>query len=185
MKATLASPEAFKAAGLDYATPLLGIRFAIDKRASGAIDHQTDDGSSLNEPFVDMLLEINWSSGRLVREYTFLLDPPEVATKGPCTGCGTRRNGTGKTAVNQRAALVAPAAEASAPGCRTKPRPSAKPKAAEQAGNAACEVRFLQGEERRHAAQDCRPASAGRRLARSDAGRSVPCQQGCLRRRET
>jgi pilus assembly protein FimV len=32
----------------------------------------------LNEPFVDMLLELSWNNGRLVREYTFLLDPAEL-----------------------------------------------------------------------------------------------------------
>ncbi|MBW8901475.1 MAG: LysM peptidoglycan-binding domain-containing protein, partial [Massilia sp.] len=32
----------------------------------------------VNEPFVDMLLELSWGNGRLVREYTFLLDPAEL-----------------------------------------------------------------------------------------------------------
>ena len=33
------------------------------------------------EPFLDLLVELQWNTGRLVREYTFLLDPPEY--KGP------------------------------------------------------------------------------------------------------
>ncbi|HNN46778.1 MAG TPA: FimV/HubP family polar landmark protein [Azospira sp.] len=134
MKATLASPEAFKAAGLDYATPLLGIRFAIDKRASGQSIIRLTTDRPLNEPFVDMLLEINWSSGRLVREYTFLLDPPEVATKAPAPVAAPIATAPTKTAAKPAAAApVAPAAEASASVAETKPRPSAKPKAAEQA----------------------------------------------------
>jgi pilus assembly protein FimV len=32
----------------------------------------------MNEPFVDMLLEMNSSNGKLLREYTFLLDPAEL-----------------------------------------------------------------------------------------------------------
>lgn len=36
----------------------------------------------INEPFLDFLVELNWPAGRLVREYTFLLDPPEVGVKG-------------------------------------------------------------------------------------------------------
>jgi pilus assembly protein FimV len=81
MKAQLAPPEAFKQAGLDYATTLLGIRFAMDKRASGQSVIKLSSDKPINDPFIDMLLELNWASGRLVREYTFLLDPPELAVK--------------------------------------------------------------------------------------------------------
>lgn len=81
MKAGLASPDSFKAAGLDYAAPLVGIRFTIDKRTDGRSIVKLTTDRPLNEPFVDMLLEINWASGRLVREYTFLLDPPEMPAK--------------------------------------------------------------------------------------------------------
>lgn len=35
----------------------------------------------INDPFVGLLLELNWLTGRLIREYTFLLDPPEFAAK--------------------------------------------------------------------------------------------------------
>ncbi len=81
MKASLASPESFKAAGLDYPAALSGVRFVIDKRASGDLVVRLDSDRPVNEPFVDLLVELNWASGRLVREYTFLLDPPEVAAK--------------------------------------------------------------------------------------------------------
>ncbi len=110
MKASLASPEAFKAAGLDYASPLLGIRFVIDKRASGQSIIKLSSDRPLNEPFVDMLLELNWASGRLVREYTFLLDPPEVAAKAAAPvmapeGQGLPRNETGCASVRASRAL--------------------------------------------------------------------------------
>lgn len=82
MKAQLASPDAFKQAGLDYATTLLSIRFSMDKRANGQSVIRLTSDKPINDPFVDMLLELNWPTGRLVREYTFLLDPPEVAAKG-------------------------------------------------------------------------------------------------------
>ncbi len=81
MKAQLAPPEAFKQAGLDYATTLLGIRFVIDKRANGQSVIKVSSDKPINDPFIDMLLELNWAYGRLVREYTFLLDPPELAVK--------------------------------------------------------------------------------------------------------
>ena len=59
MKASLASPEAFKSAGLDYASALLSIRFVLDKRASGQSIIKLTSDRPLNEPFIDMLLELN------------------------------------------------------------------------------------------------------------------------------
>jgi pilus assembly protein FimV len=82
MKAQLASQDAFKQAGLDYATTLLGIRFSLDKRANGQSVIKLSSDRPINDPFVDLLLELNWPAGRLVREYTFLLDPPELAARG-------------------------------------------------------------------------------------------------------
>ena len=81
MKAQLASPDTFKQAGLDYAESLLGISFSLDKRQNGKTIIKLSSERPINDPFVDMLLELNWPNGRLVREYTFLLDPPEVALK--------------------------------------------------------------------------------------------------------
>ncbi|MFB0935994.1 MAG: FimV/HubP family polar landmark protein [Propionivibrio sp.] len=81
MKAKLASPEAFKQAGLDYATTLLSIRFNLEKKPGGQAVIKLSSDRPINDPFVDMLMELNWASGRLVREYTFLLDPPEYAPK--------------------------------------------------------------------------------------------------------
>lgn len=81
MRAQLASPDAFKQAGLDYAATLMSISFAIDKRANGQSIIRLSSDRPINDPFVDMLLELNWPAGRLVREYTFLLDPPEVAAR--------------------------------------------------------------------------------------------------------
>lgn len=85
MKARLASPETFKQAGLDYATTLLSVRFSLDKRPNGQAVIRLSSDRPINDPFLDMLLELNWSTGRLVREYTFLLDPPEYAAKTPAS----------------------------------------------------------------------------------------------------
>ncbi|MDR1708368.1 MAG: hypothetical protein LBS70_01445, partial [Candidatus Accumulibacter sp.] len=77
MKARLASPDTFKQAGLDYATTLLGVRFSLEKRPDGQPVIKLTSNQPINDPFLDMLLELNWPAGRLVREYTVLLDPPE------------------------------------------------------------------------------------------------------------
>ena len=113
MKAQLASPDAFKQAGLDYATTLLSIRFSMDKRANGQSVIRLSSDKPINDPFVDILLELNWPAGRLIREYTFLLDPPEVAAKAtPPVVSVTVRPAAGKAAAS---APVAPAARATSP----------------------------------------------------------------------
>ncbi|MFZ4536760.1 FimV/HubP family polar landmark protein [Propionivibrio sp.] len=109
MKAQLAPPEAFKQAGLDYATTLLGIRFSLDKRPNGQSVIKLSSDRPINDPFVDMLLELNWPAGRLVREYTFLLDPPEVTAKGstPVAPATVRPAVTSKPTIDMRSTAPA------------------------------------------------------------------------------
>lgn len=76
LSARVASAEAFKQAGIEYSSALTTIRLAIDQRADGRPFLSMVSDRPFNEPFLDLLVELNWNSGRLVREYTFLLDPP-------------------------------------------------------------------------------------------------------------
>jgi len=75
--AKLASPEAFRTANIEFNPALLSLRFAVEQR-NGRQFIRVSSTQPLNEPFVDMLLELTWNNGRLVREYTFLLDPAEL-----------------------------------------------------------------------------------------------------------
>lgn len=81
MTARLAPQDAFRQAGVDYAAVLLDLRFAVEKRPNGQSVVKVTSSKPVNEPFLDFLVELNWPAGRLVREYTFLLDPPEIAAK--------------------------------------------------------------------------------------------------------
>jgi pilus assembly protein FimV len=56
------------------------MRFAIERRGNQRILRMTTT-APVNEPFVELLVELQWSGGRLVREYTFLLDPPEYKSR--------------------------------------------------------------------------------------------------------
>ncbi len=73
----LASADAFKQASIDFNPALLSIRFAIEARGTGYVIRVTSP-QAMNEPFVDLLLEMTSSNGKLLREYTFLLDPAEL-----------------------------------------------------------------------------------------------------------
>lgn len=78
----LASAEAFRQANIDFNPSLFSLRFAVEQRGGQPIVRITST-QPINEPFVDMLLELGGNKGRLVREYTFLLDPPEMRATQP------------------------------------------------------------------------------------------------------
>ena len=73
----LPSQEAFRKANIDYSGALLSIKFNIEQRGEGNYVVVLSSSQAMNEPFLDLLVEVDWTTGRLVREYTFLLDPPE------------------------------------------------------------------------------------------------------------
>lgn len=74
----VASIEAFRQANIEFNPALLSLRFAIEQRGNTYFI-RVSSTQPINEPWVDFLLEMNASSGRLVREYTFLLDPAEFS----------------------------------------------------------------------------------------------------------
>ena len=73
LSAKLASPEQFKSAGIDYPVSLPLINFTLLTRVNGETYIKLSSDQPINEPIVSLLLELNWSSGRLLREYNFLL----------------------------------------------------------------------------------------------------------------
>ncbi|MBI3523993.1 MAG: pilus assembly protein [Betaproteobacteria bacterium] len=81
LAARIASPNAFKQAGIEYAPALTSVRITVDKRPDGQPFLSMVSDRPVNDPFLDLLVELDWTSGRLVREYTFLLDPPTAPRK--------------------------------------------------------------------------------------------------------
>ena len=81
MSARLAPQSAFREAGIDYASTLYDLHFSIEKRGNGTPVLKVTSAKPVNDPFMDFLVELNWPAGPTVREYTFLLDPPEVAAR--------------------------------------------------------------------------------------------------------
>jgi pilus assembly protein FimV len=73
----LASIEAFRQANIEFNPALFALRFTVEQRGGRQII-RISSMQPVNEPFVDMLLELDGGNSRLVREYTFLLDPPEL-----------------------------------------------------------------------------------------------------------
>jgi pilus assembly protein FimV len=76
LKINIATAEAFKNAGIPYNTALSDVKATLQRRAGGQYVVRLNGSRPLSDPFVDLLLEANGSSGRIVRDYTVLLDPP-------------------------------------------------------------------------------------------------------------
>jgi len=79
LKVTLASAETFVRYGIDRPFFLQGIEFNVVSAGAAGSVVQIRSRSPITEPFLTFLVEATWSSGRLLREYTVLLDPPTYA----------------------------------------------------------------------------------------------------------
>src|SRR3990172_1841308 len=83
---TLASDEAFEQAGIERPFLLTQLRFKAEQR-NGKAYLRVYTQEPIKEPFLNYLIEVNWPSGHLLREYTVLFDPPSlmVAQQAPLT----------------------------------------------------------------------------------------------------
>ncbi|MCK0511071.1 FimV/HubP family polar landmark protein [Aromatoleum buckelii] len=79
LTARIASAEAFRQASLPYPPLMSALKLAVESRGNRAVVRISSD-RPLSDPFVDLLIELDWTSGRVIREYTFLLDPAPAGT---------------------------------------------------------------------------------------------------------
>jgi pilus assembly protein FimV len=83
IKVELASPEAFRRAGVDRPYILTKLKFEMERLEDGSTVIKVTSKDPVREPFLNFLIEVNWPKGRLVREYTVLLDPPVTLGRKP------------------------------------------------------------------------------------------------------
>jgi len=84
LKVGLAPPEMFERYGLDRPAFLQNLEFRVVSDRSGRGVVQVTSAQSITEPFVTLLVEAIWPRGRVLREFTVLLDPP-VLLPAPAT----------------------------------------------------------------------------------------------------
>lgn len=108
----LASREAFTQAGLPRPLFLSGLRFEIADSANGPVIKVTSSDPVV-EPFLDFLIEVNWPNGRLLREYTVLIDPPLFLDESPAPVAAP--TAVAEAPVVENPAQSAPPASASTP----------------------------------------------------------------------
>src|SRR5215467_16365571 len=135
----LASRDTFSKYGLEWPGYLNTVQLKTVRTPDGRQIVKLKSQDPITEPFVTLLVEVNWSRGHLVREYTMLLDPP-VYTPGesqvaaapvaaPTTGQGAREGSIARTEPTPPpvtpAPLPAPSEQAAAaPSEQAAPAPS-------------------------------------------------------------
>ena len=82
LDAHLASPEVFARYGLDRPAFLSTLEFTVGHGKDGRSVLLVHSREAISEPFVSFLIDVNWPRGRLLREYTVLLDPPAMLAPG-------------------------------------------------------------------------------------------------------
>lgn len=73
---SLASSESFDQIGVERFFFLTDLDFEIVQGRNGGAAVAVTSSRPITEPYLNFLVEILWSNGRLLKEYTLLLDPP-------------------------------------------------------------------------------------------------------------
>lgn len=115
LRVTLADFNAFERAGIEFNPVLVGLRFEVVTAARGADYIRVYSAQPVREPFLNFLLELNWAKGRLLREYTVLLDPPLYEPARPAVIKPAKSVAIATTEPARAAPPAAPAAAAPAP----------------------------------------------------------------------
>lgn len=76
LSARVADPSLYKQNNLQYQGALSRARVTLERGPGETMYLRVTSPAPITEPYLDLLVEANWAAGRVVRDYTFLLDPP-------------------------------------------------------------------------------------------------------------
>jgi pilus assembly protein FimV len=119
LRASLASSETFARYGLDRPPYLSNFTFRVATGGGGGNVIRISSPGPVTEPFVTLLVEATWPRGRLLREYTVLLDPPIYAPTQTSVPVAA------PSVAAPRPAPAAPATSSQPFGATTAPAPTA------------------------------------------------------------
>ena len=127
LKVTTAAPETFRAQGMEYSSAAGQVHMALQRRPDGSSVLRLSSNTPVNDPFVDLIIDATWATGRITRSYTMLFDPPAMRRPAPSVTAAPQVRAP---------APAAPSAQASAVPTRPAAPPrSAAPATAESSGN--------------------------------------------------
>ena len=118
LSAKVADPSLYRQNNLTYQGALSRARVSLERGPGDTVFLRVTSPTPITEPYLDLLVEANWAAGRVVRDYTFLLDPPgaPLASVDPVTPA---REGTAPVA-----RAPATSAASGTPSQRSSARPS-------------------------------------------------------------
>lgn len=76
LSAAIAPQEAYAVQGIERTSIHGAIQIEVVKKPDGSAMLKLATRQPVDDPFLDMLIQVDWATGRLLREYTVLLDPP-------------------------------------------------------------------------------------------------------------
>ena len=109
---SLATPEAFTKAGVERQFFLTDLKFTPVLKPNGKSVIRVTSTKPMREPYLNFLVEVLWPNGRLLREYTVLLDPPLYTPQSVIPA-------------SAQLPIAAPAPRIQAPAPTPAPRPAA------------------------------------------------------------
>jgi pilus assembly protein FimV len=90
IKIRLATRDDFEKLGVDRAYFLTSLKFEVEMNDSGSASIRVSSEDPVREPYLDFIVEARWPSGRLLREYTVLVDPPAFDASSPVVSASRR-----------------------------------------------------------------------------------------------
>lgn len=94
MVAVVPGIDAFRKANVPYSPLMQSLKLSIERGTTRPVIRINTD-RAVSEPFMDLLVEISWASGRVLREYTFLIDPVEMRPAEPVRAAASGRAASG------------------------------------------------------------------------------------------
>ena len=126
LRATAASPEVFRSQGMEFNPLMNALQIQLQRRADGSAVLRVTSDRPVNDPFLDLVLDTTWGTGKIVRSYTLLLDPPALRSAAP-TATAAPQITVPAAAAQQRpvpARVATPAAPAVRAPAASRPAPA-------------------------------------------------------------
>ena len=83
LQAALASEQAYAKQGIRYQSHYLDLKVELQQNPQGLAVLKLSSSLPINEPYLDVLLQLDWAAGRLQKQYIVLLDPPQLTEAAP------------------------------------------------------------------------------------------------------
>jgi pilus assembly protein FimV len=120
LQAQIASRDTFARWGLEWPVFLSSVQVKTNRTADGHAFIKLKSTDPITEPFITLLVEVNWARGHSIREFTVLLDPPvytpnQTPASNPPVAAPSSGTGAREGAIARGADTAPPASPAPAP----------------------------------------------------------------------